>query len=51
MADVNGDNNVDVADIATIIDIMAGKYVKSCTACLDDHHPHWIYLCLPGGTL
>ena len=54
--DVNRDNTVDVADISTIIDIMAGKYddpnnnETSYNMCPDDHHPHMIDLGLPSGT-
>ena len=54
--DVNDDMQVDVADIATIIDIMAGKggdtepEEKVYTSCSDDHHPHIIDLGLPSGT-
>ncbi len=54
--DVNSDGTVDVADIANVIDIMAGKDVegqteeKVYTACPDKNHPHWIDLGLPGGT-
>ena len=54
IADVNADNAVDVADISTIIDIMAGKDVvikPASLKCPDDHHPHWIDLGLPSGTL
>ncbi len=54
--DVNEDMQVDVADIATVIDIMAGKdgdtepEEKVYTTCPDDHHPHIIDLGLPSGT-
>ena len=54
--DVNEDMQVDVADIATVIDIMAGKgddtqpEEKVYTSCPDDHHPHIIDLGLPSGT-
>jgi len=54
--DVNDDMQVDVADIATIIDIMAGKggdtepEEKVCTSCPDGNHPHIIDLGLPSGT-
>jgi biopolymer transport protein ExbD len=53
--DVNDDTKVDVADIATVIDIMAGKggeapEEKAYTTCPDDHHPHLIDLGLPSGT-
>ena len=54
IADVNADNAVDVADISTIIDIMAGKDViikPASLKCPDDQHPHWIDLGLPSGTL
>ena len=54
--DVNDDMQVDVADIATIIDIMAGKggdtepEKKVYTSCPDGNHPHIIDLGLPSGT-
>ena len=54
--DVNDDQTVDVADIATIIDIMAGKggdtepEKKVYTSCPDGNHPHIIDLGLPSGT-
>ncbi|MBR6187549.1 MAG: hypothetical protein IKQ59_01135 [Prevotella sp.] len=54
--DVNDDMQVDVADIATIIDIMAGKggdtepEEKVYTSCPDGNHPHIIDLGLPSGT-
>ena len=54
--DVNDDMQVDVADIATIIDIMAGKggdtepEEKVYTSCPDGNPPHIIYLGLPSGT-
>lgn len=53
--DVNDDTKVDVADIATVITIMAGKgeetpEEKAYTTCPDDHHPHLIDLGLPSGT-
>ncbi len=62
--DVNGDTQVDVADIATIISIMAGKGGDTepenpdpqtpdeevYTSCPDDDHPHMIDLGLPSGT-
>ena len=54
--DVNDDQTVDVADIATIIDIMAGKggdtepEEKVYTSCPDGNHPHIIDLGLPSGT-
>lgn len=53
--DVNDDTKVDVADIATVIDILAGKgeetpEEKAYTTCPDDHHPHLIDLGLPSGT-
>ena len=50
--DVNGDGSIDVADISFIIDAMAGKGVtQSYAVCPNDHHPHWIDLGLPSGTL
>ena len=48
--DVNEDMQVDVADIATVIDIMAGKgddtqtEEKAYTTCPNENHPHWIDL-------
>ncbi len=54
--DVNDDQTVDVADIATIISIMAGKGgdtepdQKVYTSCPDGNHPHIIDLGLPSGT-
>ena len=57
--DVNEDATVDVADIATIVDIMAGKggdtepeppEEKAYTSCPDTNHPHMIDLGLPSGT-
>lgn len=57
--DVNDDQAVDVADIATVIDIMSGKggetepdtpEDKDYTFCPDNHHPHSIDLGLPSGT-
>ena len=57
--DVNDDMTIDVADIATVIDIMAGMgsdtepdtpEVKPYTSCPDVHHPHLIDLGLPSGT-
>ena len=57
--DVNEDETVDVADIATIISIMAGKggdtepettEEKTYTSCPDQNHPHSIDLGLPSGT-
>ena len=54
--DVNEDMQVDVADIATVIDIMAGKggdtepEEKVYTSCPDSNHPHIIDLGLPSGT-
>ena len=57
--DVNDDETVDVADIATIISIMAGKggdtepettEEKTYTSCPDQNHPHSIDLGLPSGT-
>ena len=57
--DVNEDATVDVADIATIVDIMAGKggdtepetpEEKAYTSCPDANHPHIIDLGLPSGT-
>ena len=54
--DVNEDKAVDVADIATIIDIMAGKgddtqpEEKAYPTCSNLNHPHWIDLGLPSGT-
>ncbi|MBO7139163.1 MAG: SUMF1/EgtB/PvdO family nonheme iron enzyme [Prevotella sp.] len=51
--DVNEDKTVDVADIAAVIDIMAGKEVadeKAYTTCPNENHPHWIDLGLPSGT-
>ena len=54
--DVNGDGAVDVADIATVIDIMAGKggdtpEMQYYTTCPDANHPHLIDLGLPSGTM
>lgn len=50
--DVNGDGSIDVADISFIINAMAGKGVtQSYAVCPNDHHPHWIDLGLPSGTL
>ena len=50
--DVNGDGNVDVADISSIIDIMAGQEFEqgSFTQCPNGHHPHKIDLGLPSKT-
>ncbi len=57
--DVNDDTQVDVADIATVIDIMAGKKddpepvtpeENAYTTCPDGNHPHMIDLGLPSGT-
>ena len=50
--DVNGDGNVDVADIASVIDIMAGQQASqgSFTNCPNANHPHKIDLGLPSGT-
>lgn len=50
--DVNGDGAVDVADISTVISIMAGRFSeKAYLTCPDDHHPHLIDMGLPSGTL
>ena len=50
--DVNGDGNIDVADIGSVIDIMAGKAqsMGAYTKCPNTDHPHLIDLDLPGGT-
>lgn len=51
--DVNEDGITDVADIATVIDIMAGKVVddeNAYASCPNESHPHWIDLGLPNGT-
>ena len=51
--DVNEDKTVDVADIANVIDIMAGHGgadQKAYTTCPNENHPHWIDLGLPSGT-
>ena len=49
--DVNDDGTVDVADIATILSIMAGQgEVRSYHNCPDENHPHLIDLGLPSGT-
>lgn len=50
--DVNSDGKVDVADIASIIDIMAGneQNVGTFTKCPNNNHPHKIDLGLPSGT-
>ena len=50
--DVNSDGSVDVADIASVIDIMAGNEsaVGSYTQCPNSDHPHLINLGLPSGT-
>ncbi|MBO7139626.1 MAG: hypothetical protein J6W19_03480 [Prevotella sp.] len=50
--DVNGDGNVDVADIGAVIDIMAGNEEAqgSFTKCPNNNHPHKIDLGLPSGT-
>jgi len=50
--DVNNDKNVDVADIACIIDLMAGKDPSqgAFLQCPNTDHPHMIDLGLPSGT-
>ena len=55
-ADLNVDGKVDVADIATVIVIMAGKggdtpEEQYYTTCPDANHPHLIDLGLPSGTM
>lgn len=51
--DVNGDGNVDVADIGSIIDIMAGEQQSqgTFTQCPNNKHPHKIDLGLPSKTM
>ncbi len=50
--DVNNDEVIDVADIACIIDLMAGKESSqgAYTQCPNTNHPHMIDLGLPSGT-
>ena len=51
---MNEDGTVDVADISTVIDIMAGKQIvdeNAYACCPNESHPHWIDLGLSSGTL
>ena len=56
--DVNKDGEINLTDALLVIDYILGRFTsedenppQSYLACPDDHHPHWIDLGLPSGTL